>query len=507
MFKTIIFCLLLLSINQMTFAQDGSLDNTFDGDGKVFYGNNLSAKDLAIHSSGKITVVDATNNTLNLVRFAQDGSLDSSFDSDGFFSIYFDPTIFGYYICNKFKLKIQNDDKILLAGYVRNSFNDSLVIIRLNNDGSFDTTFNYDGIATLDLNDYDFPNSAFCDPISFEIQNDGKIVVFDRIRNNLSSNEGFIIIRFNNDGTLDSGFNNYGYIINNAYFNMSYYGQGLCLQNDGKIVVNGSDYYTTTLLRYNQDGSIDSTFNQNGEVSITIPNSIGVYASINIDNNGNFVVAGSFDDNDSIFVVRLNSNGDLDSTFDYDGINFFGYSGYDFLWDYRSIAIQNDNKILVSGIAENYTSSDDIYIFRINTNGNLDSSFDNDGVVITSSNSCDLDVNSMALQNDGKIIIGGDACNSIFLARYNSSNSTSVDLVKNESIRFYPNPFSDEIKFEVVDNSEIKVFVHDILGRKYLEQSLSNIKSINTSQLPAGTYLLSIRHQNGYIQNEKIIKP
>jgi hypothetical protein len=144
---------------------------------------------------------------------------------------------------------------------------------------------------------------------------------------------------------------------------------------------------------------------------------------------------------------------------------------------------------------------------RINTNGSFDQSFDNDGIVITSGNSCYQNVSSISLQSDGKILIAGSACSKMFLARYNNSNSTSVDFVKNESILFYPNPFFDEIKFEVVDNSEIKVKIHNIMGRKYLEQSLNNTSSINTSLLPAGTYLLSIRHKNGYIQNEKIIKP
>lgn len=135
------------------FNSDGSVDNTFDGDGRVIMqvlGGSEQAFDIKIQPDGKIVVAgDAFNGTINelaVVRFNADGLLDTSFDGDGkATTTFYGRAAFGR------SLLLLPDGKIVIAGGTNNGTNDDFALVRYNSDGSLDRSFDLDGRAMLDL--------------------------------------------------------------------------------------------------------------------------------------------------------------------------------------------------------------------------------------------------------------------------------------------------------------------------------------------------------------------
>ena len=152
---------------------DGSLDTSFDSDGKLttnVYGNDV-AYAISIQSDGKIVVAGSSGNALSrsfsLARYNADGSLDSTFDSDGKLTTSFGGFAYAYGVA------IQSDGKIVVAGGVANDLsptNSDFALARYNPDGSLDTTFDSDGKLTTNLGGIDYGRSIILQP-------DGRIIV------------------------------------------------------------------------------------------------------------------------------------------------------------------------------------------------------------------------------------------------------------------------------------------------------------------------------------------
>ena len=192
------------------------------------------------------------------------------------------------------------------------------------------------------------------------------------------------------------------------------YGFSVAIQSDSKIVVAGpshnGSYYDFALVRYNADGSLDTTFDVDGKAITHVGSSwYDDYAeSVAIQSDGKIVVAGTarvfMDD---FAVVRFNSDGSLDTSFDpveHDGkvitdINDSSDKGY-------SVAIQSDGKIVVAGDSFN-GSDDDFAVVRYNVDGSLDTGFDNDGKLVTPIGSSSEEAQSVAIQSDGMIVAAG----------------------------------------------------------------------------------------------------
>ena len=135
----------------------------------------------------------------------------------------------------------------------------------------------------------------------------------------------FVTLRYNSDGNLDSTFSNDGVAIDS--FSVRDSGYLIAIQEDDKIVVAGSTYNDGTgsdsaVLRYFSDGILDTTFNDSGIVITPIGNGNNYASSMSIQEDGKIVVAGSmYNGNDyDITIIRYFSDGSLDHTFDNDGI-------------------------------------------------------------------------------------------------------------------------------------------------------------------------------------------
>lgn len=255
------------------------------------------------------------------------------------------------------------------------------------------------------------------------IQSDGKVVL------SASGPDGIFFMRYNTDGTFDTG--------SGVAIVPGVNAQAIAIQPDGKILVAGWDVDTDLLatviiiVRFNPDGSRDSSFGNVGIVSTPIGSGgIPLGNDMALQSDGKIVIAGSYtapgNDRD-ILVMRYNTNGTLDTSFSGNGYLAFD-SGNDLPDDGRSVAIQSDGKILVGGTTDVSIGGQNFTLARFTSTGIADPSFGGgDGVVLSDFSLGDDGIEDIKVLPDGKIMAGGSATQSsrkrFALARYTSTGS------------------------------------------------------------------------------------
>jgi uncharacterized delta-60 repeat protein len=281
----------------------GGLDPTFDGDGKVltdFLGSD-TLLDVAIQTDGKIVAAGVTglSGDFALARYNSNGSLDASFDGDGRVVTDFGDDDGARAVA------IQADGKIVAGGSTfagTGADPIDFALARYNPDGSLDPSFSDDGKVVTDFGAQD----AAAD---IAIQADGRIVAagFRAPRDPVPQPGDFAIARYNLDGTLDSSFDGDGRVVTDVAADDT--SLGLAIQPDGKIVaagmsrINGSSPFDFALARYNPGGTLDRTFTGDGKV-LTDFDADDQAQAVAIQPDGKIVAAGfSFDDFDTNFAL------------------------------------------------------------------------------------------------------------------------------------------------------------------------------------------------------------
>ncbi|MES2543564.1 MAG: T9SS type A sorting domain-containing protein [Bacteroidota bacterium] len=276
--------------------------------------------------------------------------------------------------------------------------------------GALDPTFDGDGIVTTNVSTTPSIDAGN----AAVVQPDEKIVVVG------DSTNRFTVVRYNTDGSFDTTFNTYGV---SFPFQVSI-GYAVALQSDGKIVAAGKSSGGLQLVRLNADGSFDNTFSTDGKIFIANFNGSIFVKSVVVASDGKILVAGytGISPNRDFAVFRFNTDGTLDTTFDTDGIVTTAIgTGNDLA---NTMIIQSDNKILVAGqaiIAGNY----DFALVRYNVDGSLDTAFGGTGKVTTPIGTNVDIIKAIDLQTDGKIVVSGHSVNStinyIAVARYDTN--------------------------------------------------------------------------------------
>jgi uncharacterized delta-60 repeat protein len=401
-------------------AQDGGLDNTFGVNGKSV--TNVAGPDvgtsIALQSTGKIVLGGntTTNSTekFALVRYLTNGIVDSSFGTNGRTIATFNNVGFPYLSV----IKVQQDDKIIAAGYVSGST--SFLLMRFKKDGIVDSSFGTDGrvITSVGAN-------TFCNALA--IQNDGKIVAVGNTECSL------VLCRYKTDGKLDSSFGINGMKLINA--GTCDKGNSITLQADNKIVIAGNTWNEGVgyflVVRVETNGKVDSTFGKNGIAITSIRATYSEAFSSAIQSDSKIVIGGTtnYISSKAFGLVRYKPNGILDSSFGTFGKVEFKFPGDN--WP-KDLTLQADGKIVFAGWI-NDQGSLEAAMLRYKPNGVLDSSFGTNGQVRT----LNLDGNfaySVTMQKDNKILLGGytyDASagnNDFIVMRYNSSNTLPVVL-------------------------------------------------------------------------------
>ena len=260
---------------------------------------------------------------------------------------------------------------------------------------------------------------------SIFLQADGKILVAG------SSGPDFALVRYNANGTLDTTFSGDGKLTTD--FGQSDSGYSVTVQADGKILVAGESFDGTigsfALARYNSDGTLDTSFGIGGTVKTYFYGS-GYGRSVIAQADGKIVVAGTsgLSSNFNFALARYNTDGTLDTSFGSSGMVTSDFSGQGD--DAYSAVIQPDGKILVAGVSSSSSSGNNFALARYNTDGTLDTTFSADGKVTTSFGTgigTGAIGNSIALQADGRILVAGSVVNGsnwdFALARYNSDGT------------------------------------------------------------------------------------
>ena len=268
------------------------------------------------------------------------------------------------------------------------------------------------------------------------IQSSGKIVVAGQSRDAAGSQ--IALARFTSAGVLDSTFGTGGWTVVNFGFS-TIYALAAAEQSDGKIVVTGelddggqnpanSEHFY--VARFTSDGQVDKKFGKNGITVIDFGfDSQSLDVAIAAD--GKIVIAGLVLKSGADWdwaLARVDNKGKIDKLFGSNGIvetDFYGFIDFGL-----AVAIQPDQKILVSGTAGTAASYGAMGLARYTVTGALDSSFGNGGKVTTDFGTSNNDFgNDIVVQPDGKIVVGGTAqINSpVFMfVRYNTDGT--IDL-------------------------------------------------------------------------------
>jgi len=299
--------------------------------------------------------------------------------------------------------------------------------------GDLDPTFGIGGMVTTDINrSTDIANAV-------AVQADGKLVVVGQTyKHNDYTGEDFVVTRYNTDGTLDNTFGSAGRV-RTDFPGLAAVPSSVVIQPDGKIVVAGGAFPLFTfagnfeVVRYNPNGSLDTSFGNGGIVTTTFPE--GSYAfDVALQPDGKIVAAGTIfvdfiigEPSDTDFALaRYNPDGSPDATFGTGGqvsTDFLGFED-----DAFSVLIQPDGNIVAVGSANDPATYYDFAAVRYLSNGTIDTTFGVAGKVSTDFGARGFDrAHSAALQADGSIVAAGFAISAngisqnFAVARYTSS--------------------------------------------------------------------------------------
>lgn len=427
-----------LLVFQCAFAQIGALDPSLNPGA----GADSPVQAIALQEDQKIIIggdflnYDGTPRK-RLARLNADGSADPTFSIGSG--------------ANKLVtgIAMQPDSKIIVTGQF-SIFNNTAKkrIVRLNNDGSIDTTFNTGFGANDDIE-------------SCVLEDDGKIMVGGMFTSfNWIARNG--IARINPDGSLDNSFEYTGDPIEVT---------DIKKQPDGKYVVNA----VTKILRLNPDGSIDNSFQPGSGTDYPIQ-------SICIQSDGKILVGGYFTTWDGFAIgciIRLETDGTIDTTFNN------GSADYGVL----SITEQFDGQLLISGIFAHISGVQREKVARLNPDGTLDPTFDPqlgpDNIVL-----------HHVMQPDGRIILVGDFLNYNAVGRNRVARINGFDYLSTATramepvASLYPNPAHDGINIFRPETQQVGRFaVYDTSGKR-LAVDFDDQNHADISKLPIGTYIV-----------------
>ncbi|WP_461304509.1 T9SS type A sorting domain-containing protein [Aureisphaera sp.] len=485
--------ILCLALTFSLIAQDGTLDVSF-GNGGVFEledtNTDVRAGGIALTEDQKIIAVgnisDGTDTYNSILRLNSDGSLDTTYGTNGYTLIPFGPSLANRYI----EVFIQADGKIVAAGHVFGS-EDTIVISRFLPNGSLDTSFGDSGHIIIEISPIQYFGSIISSENSFFVTG---------FSGTLDMEMNLLLAKYDADGSLDPTFGNDGIVLED-YGPDSVWSREAILDGLGNlyICVNTSpafpdDPYQTQILKYQPNGDIDTSFGENGTLVIDTNESY-TRGTIQFDGDGKLLVAYTNDNGDIFynptFISRYLENGDLDPSFGYMGISEVDFNAL----IPRKIIVQPNGRIILAG---NLSGSEagTFAIARLYPNGSPDIFFGDGGKVSES-----FEMTDVLLQEDGKLLGFGhtwwftNELNFVW-ARYNN-DPLNVAEFSNSITSISPNPSQGEfvLQFESELAQELPYQIADVTGKIVQEGFISGSKSsIDLSNTHNGVYFLNIEN-------------
>lgn len=431
----------VLPVSMALAAAPGDLDTSFNKVGVVtttplvkstgFTGNALIQQ-----MDGKLVAAGYNYNTKGMKQFAllrynTDGTSDVDFNGTGAVitkvSDQMVPVDFAQSVIQ------QADGRLVAAGSTFNGSNTDFALVRYNKDGSLDETFGSGGLVTTAFgsnNDRCFSVIQLADGALLA---GGQAVM-------PGTGEDFALAKYNKDGSLDTAFGSGGRVTTDlgGTFN---FGRTVIELADGKLLLVGYSDHDFVLVRYNADGSLDTSFNGTGKLFSDISANKPDYAvSVLQQADSKLVLAGYTTNgaNNSFAVARYNLDGSLDTSFNSTGklVLSIGSSGA------ASVVQQSDGKLVVAGYGT-VSGGKHVALVRLNTDGTLDTGFSGDGKQTTTVGTSD-EALAIIQQQDGKLVVAGygnsGKLNYMMLARYQSENDLDDDGFPDSQDAFPNNP-------------------------------------------------------------------
>jgi len=319
---------------------------------------------------------------------------------------------------------LQTDGKIVVGGRTRpGAVRFDFALARYNADGTLDTSFGNGGTVLTSLSQ---PNGSDDEILALALQPDGKIIAVGSQRSSSGALVATGVVRYNPNGSLDTTFGTGGILIIDRGVN-----NAVVLQPDGKIVVGGgggdSQLANYQVTRLNPNGSRDTTFGTGGDVTIDFAGSGDGVWGLAIQPDGKIIAAGRsrvLGDDDNFAVARLNTDGSLDPNFGAGGkavADFANDTDVGF-----AVVLQADGKIIVSGRAKPSTNIFDFGLVRFNADGSIDTNFGTAGRVTTNFfNGIDA-AYAVKIQSNGKIVaagVSGGSSTAFGVVRYDANGA------------------------------------------------------------------------------------
>jgi len=357
--------------------------------------------------------------------------------------------------------------------------------------GVIDSTFGVNGIVKTPIS---ATGSSVCNNL-ISLPN-GKIIATGYV---VSGNRDlFAIVRYNSNGTIDNTFANNGIdtvSINDTVLSICY---SSALQKDGKIILGGDYYlgaglgYGFMAIRYNSDGSLDASFGNKGAASFHVgtAGADNVGHSVSLQTDGKIIMAGTatVGGNTVFCVLRFTKDGTIDPTFGTNGVTttVIGTGSN----NCYSMAVQDDDRIVLGGDFQD-GSAYKFTAVRYNKDGLLDNTFANNGIFMDSIGVNDDDYGyATVIQKDQKIIFGGTA---------KKANTTNFAMLRLNASGVLDNTFGTG--GVVVANFDPTSGTAADLGRRFALQSDGKIIIGGETYLHGSEYGLMRYNSDGSLDN------
>jgi uncharacterized delta-60 repeat protein len=486
------------------------LDPAFGVDGVVLsdFGWQENWRDVFVQPSDQFILAAGTALTpafagqLTVARYTPEGDPDPAFNAGAAEGP-------GYYTITSFtesyaeQILLKSDGKIIIVGSVADpNYVFSMFILQLNPDGTPDLDFGTNGQVVLELGEgSEYAHSA-------ARQTDGKIVI-SGAKEDANFYNAPVVVRVNENGTLDSAFGSDGLTMLEAVFFDNELNASVVLPN-GNIAVaghfdrglnaGGGTDFDILLFQLTPDGVLNEAFGDGG-ITLVAPSGLNIDDAFGLasDSEGRLLVCGWMtlgDFSTDGVLLRFLPNGSLDTSFSSNGWLSVDSGGVDQIMD---VLVQADNSILVCGLQTGDMDME-FMIARVLDNGTLDVSFNNTGVSSILVGQGMNDVSAFDIQADGEVVLAGKALgngnNDFALARFGTGVPDFVNVNgRLEELLVYPVPVNSGgilcVKAPQWDTSTYHIT--DSAGRiVFSGDSYSDFFQINTSLFSSGIYTLTI---------------
>ena len=476
-----------------------------------FEGTRASCSSIALLEDGSILAcgnarrTDSKIRDIIMAKYDGNGNLDLNFGVKGKVITPFEES------STAGTMVVQKDSKILVAGTYSYY---GVGLVRFHQNGSLDSSFGDSGLVVNDIEGYYGEHYN-----SIALQSNGHIVAAGFAQEAGNDSSHTLLARYLPDGRLDSSFGNNGIIIGRSSPGRV---NALFIQKDYKILLAGqiakgtaNDRFQFSVLRHNSDGSLDTKFGSNGKVQIPITNFSEAHG-LTVQDDGKILLVGHVNSEihlpgSDFALVRLLSDGGLDKDFGKDGKITTAFEGPGKAY---AVKVQDNGKIITAGYARSNANANHFAMARYLPNGSLDTSFGSMGTLISptlkSSGAA-----SLAIQKDGKILLGGNADTSgmnnsqIALLRFLGDEAVggAEACCEQAALDIYPNPAANSATIQVSTYFQKgRLHLYNTYGQMLMAQNISGQQvQLKLNNLTSGIYFIQVNGPNGHVATQRLL--